>query len=230
MAENNDLQFIDCLPVNDLVVLEGESLHLEMAFFSVLPSGELKIRVKKGASLEAALADFSIGSSKLNVEIALEEGATSEFHLAALGKGDSVKTYIPNAIHLEPHSESLISSYGIASEKSNISFLGTSSIEKNAKNSATRQEAKVILFDKESKGAASPILKIADNDVKASHGASVGRLNDDHLFYLESRGLSEEDAKRLITLGYLKPIASYFADESLRQRIESEIEGGIYRV
>ncbi|HBN00459.1 MAG TPA: Fe-S cluster assembly protein SufD, partial [Firmicutes bacterium] len=84
-----------------------------------------------------------------------------------------------------------------------------------------------IVFDPDADGLASPILKISDNDVLASHAAVVGRLNEEHLFYLESRGLSEEEAKRLIALGYLKPIESYFADKETVQKIDSIIEGGI---
>ena len=55
----------------------------------------------------------------------------------------------------------------------------------------------------------------------------VGRLNEEHLFYLESRGLSEEEAKRLIALGYLKPIENYYTDKETVQKIDSIIEGGI---
>ena len=82
-------------------------------------------------------------------------------------------------------------------------------------------------FDKDGSGRASPILRIGDNDVLASHSASIGRLNEEHLFYLESRGLSHEEAKRLITLGYLKPIEDYFSDSNIKNRIDMAIEGGI---
>ena len=63
--------------------------------------------------------------------------------------------------------------------------------------------------------------------MQASHAAVVGRLNEDHLFYLESRGVSEEDAKRLIALGYLKPIERYYDDPALVEKIDAVIEGEI---
>ena len=71
----------------------------------------------------------------------------------------------------------------------------------------------------------SPILKIDENDIEASHAAVVGKINDEHIFYLTSRGLSEEEAKRLITLGYLKPIMTGFADDEMKNEIEALIEG-----
>ena len=58
----------------------------------------------------------------------------------------------------------------------------------------------------------------------ASHGAVVGKINDEHMFYLTSRGLSEETAKELITLGYLNPILDGFKDESIKEHISSLIE------
>lgn len=119
-----------------------------------------------------------------------------------------------------------MSNYGICQDNSRLTFTGVSSIEKYAVKSNTRQEAKIIVFDQGADGKCSPVLKIDENDVIASHGATVGKLNDSHLFYLMSRGLSEEEAKRLITLGYLKPVVEYFSDEDLRKKILSCIEEG----
>ena len=82
---------------------------------------------------------------------------------------------------------------------------------------------KVILFDKESKAKASPTLKIDCDDIVANHACAIGSLNEDHVFYLKTRGLSEDEARRLITLGYLTPIENYF-DESRKELIESYIK------
>ena len=82
-----------------------------------------------------------------------------------------------------------------------------------------------MVFDEKSNGIAKPILKIDENDIQASHAAIVGKINDEHIFYLTSRGLSEEEAKRIITLGYLKPILKGFSDDNMVQEIENLIEG-----
>ena len=108
-----------------------------------------------------------------------------------------------------------------------MTFSGVSEIQKGAKKTHTRQVAKIIVFDPKSDGQASPILKIGENDVEASHAAVVGRLSEEHLFYLESRGVDETMAKRLITLGYLKPIEAYFSDPKIVEQIDNAIEGGI---
>ena len=69
-------------------------------------------------------------------------------------------------------------------------------------------------------------LCIDENDVQASHAAVVGKLNEEHIYYLLSRGLSLADARRLISLGYLKPIEAFFEGDT-RTRIEEAIERGI---
>ena len=74
-----------------------------------------------------------------------------------------------------------------------------------------------MVFDEKSTGIAKPILKIDENSIEASHAAVVGKINDEHLFYLVSRGLSEAEAKELITLGYLKPILKGFQDEEVAE-------------
>ncbi len=81
-----------------------------------------------------------------------------------------------------------------------------------------------MVFDEACKGIAKPILKIDENDIEASHAAVVGRINEDHLFYLTSRGLTEAEAKELITLGYLKPILNGFDDEEMKEEISKLIE------
>ena len=82
-----------------------------------------------------------------------------------------------------------------------------------------------MVFDRLSNAVAKPILKIDENDIEASHAAVVGKINDDHLFYLTSRGISEKEAKELITFGYLKPILVGFNDQEVIDEINKLIEG-----
>ena len=107
--------------------------------------------------------------------------------------------------------------YGVALDESFLTFSGINHIKEKAKKSNTNQSAKIIVFDKAAHGKANPILKIDENDVLASHSAIVGSLNENHLFYLKSRGLSEKKAKALIVYGYLQPIAQYFDEKSQKK-------------
>ena len=136
----------------------------------------------------------------------------------------SNKNFNVSIYHDGKNSFSLVDNYGVVKDEGKLVFDGVSYIKNGSIKSKTRQNAKIMVFDKDSIGIAKPILKIDENDIEASHGAVVGKINDDHLFYLESRGLSEDQAKILITYGYLKPIMNGF-DEKNKTLIENLIEG-----
>ena len=110
-------------------------------------------------------------------------------------------------------------------DQSRLTFIGTSHIHEKMSGCATAQKEKIIVFDKGAVGKCSPILRIDENDVVASHSAIVGKLSDEHVFYLLSRGIDLDSAKRLLTLGYLKPVLDYYEGD-LSKRIQEEIEGG----
>ncbi len=231
--ENNSKNYAlyaDSYPEELTIEVPADSSYrLNIACFDKIPQkSNITINVHENASFIGAMADFTGESCLFNLVInLLGEGSVAEWHLASLSFKNSKKVYETSVNHIASHTEALMSNYGISRESSKITFTGTSSILNGAEKSKTRQEAKIIVFDPEADGLASPFLKISDNDVMASHAAIVGKLNEEHLFYLESRGLSEEEAKRLIALGYLKPVENYYIDEEVIKHIDSIIEGGI---
>lgn len=179
---------------------------------------------KEGAIWDAVCADFSDGSSNFVVRCELEErDSKGYFRLSALSKNSSEKVFDVNFTHNFAHTESKMENYGVCRDASSLSFVGSSHIKNGSKKSIANQIAKIMVFDKKCSASASPILKIDENDVSASHGAAEGKINEDHLFYLMSRGIKEEDAKRLITLGYLNPILPYLFDEETRKDVEKAI-------
>lgn len=223
------LTFVDeKIADGDYEVKEGETLNLNFASFAGFSSCSINVKVQANATINVAFADLSEGKGKIKANISLlGEGASCNWHLCSLSSAFSDKTIDVSLSHLAPHTSGLVSNYGIAQGKARLNFLGDSEIKKGAFASSTRQEAKIIVFDEGCLAKAMPVLKIDENDVKASHAAVVGKLNESHLFYLLSRGISLPVAKKLLTLGYLKPIEQYFDDEQLRQKIDSSIEGGI---
>ena len=67
------------------------------------------------------------------------------------------------------------------------------------------------------------MLLIEENDVNAGHAASIGKVDADDLYYLESRGLSEHDAQVLLTRGFLLPVLNQFPDQKLRENLVDEL-------
>lgn len=226
VLKNNEervLEYSDFSDIN-LTLNEGSKLTLKLANFSI--DKEIKIlgKIGKYASLAVVFADFSQGNSKIYSKIDLvEEGAKCDWHLATLANKKDKKIFDISFNHLVGKTEAIMDNYGVARNESKILFTGCNKIFEGAKFSNTKQNAKIIVFDKDAQGVASPILKIDENEVQASHGAIVGQLNNEHMFYLMSRGLTRDEARTIITLGYLKPVSEKFSNE-IQSKIENTIK------
>lgn len=178
--------------------------------------------LNENSYLLVGYADFSKGKKTFNAKVELNgEFSKVEWHLASLTQNEDQKIYNINFMHNNQNTFAKMDNYGVCKDKSTLSFIGDAIIFKGSKKSSTKQNAKIMVFDKNCHACASPKLCIYENDVEASHGASEGQINPDHIFYLTSRGIKEDDAKRLITLGYLNPITKYFTDEAICEEIRN---------
>ena len=207
-----------------ITVNEGSYLKLSILFDSVKRPLKLVINVKNNAVLETFFAELSTFNFNFDCEInLLEENASAYVKLASLSTDDNNKEININVNHMVAKTYGKVDNYGVCKDNGKLLFAGTSYIYKNAIKSKTQQNARIMVFDEASNGIAKPILKIDENDIEASHAAIVGKINDEHLFYLTSRGISEAEAKHLITMGYLNPILAGFSDEK-KEYISSLIE------
>lgn len=203
-----------------------------VAKFSFLGVNPLSISIKgnnkKNSKLICYYADFAKGNVKLVTDISLE-GENSEclWNLASLTSGNDIKEFDVSIYQKNLRTTAHINNYGVSRDHSKLTFSGICHIINGAHESKAHQNSKIMVFDEESDAIAKPILKIDDNDIEASHAAVVGKISDDHMFYLTSRGLSENDARELITYGYLKPILNGFDDKDLQEEISSLIERGL---
>jgi Fe-S cluster assembly scaffold protein SufB len=187
----------------------------------------LNMALQTNVQLEAALADFTRGKGKVIVSVELlGKDSHLEWHTAALASDKDRKFYAVNFTHKQLNTYANMTNYGVTEGESSLQFTGTGHIINGAKYSKTHQAAKIMVFDPRCFGRADPVLKIDENEVEASHAATVGKVNDEHLFYLCSRGLTKQEAKRLITLGYLNPIIQYFTDENIKDSLAQQIELG----
>lgn len=202
-----------------------ENINAQLSMLSLDGfKGNVDISLNANSRLEIYFADLAKNSSSVKVNVSLNEGAQVIFHLASLTTEDSNKNFTVSVDHNAINSYSFVDNYGVVKSNGKLVFDGVSYIKNGCVKCKTRQNAKIMVFDEKSIGIAKPILKIDENDIEASHGAVVGKISDEHLFYLMSRGLSEDKAKVLITYGYLKPIMNGF-DENTQSKIEELIEG-----
>ena len=213
--------------VNNVEInVEDNSIIVFSIFVSKLINhAQITANIGENSKIIVYFADFSQQRNHLEASINLnKKDASAEWHLASLSGNDDDKEIAVNIYHNSPLTYGKIDNYGVCKDQSKLVFSGISHIEKGCHKSASHQNAKIVVFDDNCKAIAKPILKIDENDIEASHAAVVGKVSDEHMFYLTSRGLSSEEAKLLITLGYLKPILAGF-DDAMQAEINKEIEG-----
>lgn len=220
--------FISDIEDMDLLHFEvNDNSILHLAFFAkkTLKNVKMTANIGENSKIIVYFADFTVEKNHLEVSINLnKDNARAEWHLASLSTQKDDKEIAVNIYHNHPNTHGKIDNYGVCKENSKLIFAGISHIVKGCHQSTSHQNAKIVVFDDDCKAIARPILKIDENDIEASHAAVVGKVNDEHIFYLTSRGLSVDDAKLLITLGYLKPILKGF-NEEIGEQINSLIEG-----
>lgn len=182
--------------------------------------------VNKG-SVDIRVIDISNNESKNNYVLALDsEGSNVNFTVASISKEHSKKDYTISTRNNNVHTTSRIDCFGIVEDDSYLKYDINSFIKKGAKKSSVNQASKILLFDKESMGINNPILEIEENDVKANHGSSIGMIDEETLFYLTSRGIKEEDARRLVSLGKI----NYIIEEVRNEKLKQELLNGMMEV
>lgn len=182
------------------------------------------VKMYQNSSYKVTCAELSINDVNMVLNCyMLESGTNGIFRLSTLSKNNNKKMFDINFNHLAKNTNFNMTNYGVCQDSSFLQFKGVGFIQNGASKSYANQSAKIMVFSSKAHAEANPILKIDENDVSASHGAALGKINDDHLFYLMARGISEEDAKRLITLGYLNPVLPLFFDDEIKKDVEKAI-------
>jgi len=205
----------------------GDNSNVQLSIFAKNPieNGKITANIGENSNFLVYFADFTVKKNHLDASIVLaKNNGSCEWHLASLSSKGDDKEIAVSIYHEHPNTHGKIDNYGVCKEESTLIFSGISHIVKGCHRSTSHQNAKIVVFDDNCKAVVKPILKIDENDIEASHAAVVGKINDDHIFYLTSRGLTVEESKLLITLGYLKPIAKGF-DEETANEIYELIEG-----
>lgn len=180
------------------------------------------LTLQQDVVLKASYGEFSDGSHNKETEISLlGEGAHIDVRSAMI-VGHRLQ-WVLRARHRAKRTYAMLSSYGIASQGAELSLDVEGHIYRGNKGSETHQVSRILNLDPQIKSVVYPKLLIDEHDVAASHAASVGQPNPDHLYYLESRGLNHEAALGLIVMGYLLPVVAGIEDETVRQQLQEQI-------
>lgn len=163
--------------------------------------------VHAGERLELSFVVLPGESRDINLSIDLvEPGAELDLKAMYLTRADEKVNFNILVHHRAPGCRSTQLVKGIAGGSSNVTFNGTIVVAPDAQKTEAFQENHNILLTESAKVETRPQLEIYADDVKCSHGATIGRLNEDELFYMRSRGISRQEAEALQMLSFLSPV------------------------
>jgi Fe-S cluster assembly protein SufD len=129
-----------------------------------------------------------------------------------------------NVVNFAPHTHGEIRNYAVVLKTGVLMIDAIGKIVKGARKSESHQTSRALSFEDGQKSTILPELLIDENDVQASHAMSIGRMDEDQLYYMMSRGLSVEQCTSLVSAGYLMPITEVIDNEELRETLRSEME------
>jgi Fe-S cluster assembly protein SufB len=133
-------------------------------------------------------------------------------------------------VHAAPHTSSNIVSKSVAQGGGRTSYRGLVQINKGAHHSKSTVKCDALLIDSNSRSDTYPYVDVREDDVQMGHEATVSKVSADQLFYLMSRGLSEDEAMAMIVRGFVEPIARELPMEyalELNRLIELQMEGAV---
>ena len=194
----------------------------------------LNLNTKKAIVGKNAQIDWVSGSfgSKISMlypmSILNGEGAKTEYTgISFAGKGQNLDTGF-KVIHNAPNTSSLINSKSISKNGGAATYRALVRINENSKNSKCSVSCESLMLDDISRSDTIPVNDIRTDDVEFSHEAKIGKISDQSIFYLMSRGLSEEDAKAMIVRGFADPISKELPIEyavEMNNLINLELDG-----
>ena len=164
--------------------------------------------VKKGGAIEWVSGSFGSHTSYLYPMSVLQgEGARMEFTgITFAGRGQQLDTGA-KVVHAAPHTSSHIVTKSISKDGGECTYRSAVTIDKNAVGCKSSVSCESLMLDSESRSDTIPAMDIRNDDADVGHEAKIGRISDDAVFYLMSRGISEEDARAMIVSGFAEPIS-----------------------
>lgn len=123
-----------------------------------------------------------------------------------IGKNENKLSNSLKFIHTKPGINSYINIKAVLNDSSEIDLEGDLIIKKNAKDTNTYLKMDVLMLSENAKARVVPSLEITQDEVKAGHGATVGEIDEDQLFYIMSRGLSSELSKQVLVDGFINEV------------------------
>jgi len=221
--------YLELLNTNVAANAQLDITTLQMMDQSTVNFSTRRTDVAQDGKINWYLGLFGTLLSRYRIDYYLNgTGASTNDSQVIFGNNDQSFDLQTNVIHESPATEGRVNEKSILKDKSKSLFKGMIRIKENASKSQSFLSGRSILLDPDAKSDSIPGLEIFTNDVKATHSASVAQIDEEQIFYLNTRCLSRSEAERAIVEGFLEPLSrkmSYQVRAWIAYLIESKWQG-----
>lgn len=209
--------------------LEAKEYSYSKIFVQNLSTNPTKInvyaKVEKDASIRFGILDLEAVDLDTEVRgLLLQEGATLEVYTGQSCNKEGAKKSKVQILHESPHTYGNMHNFAVVFDEGNYEMVADGTIRNGCFGSESHQETRVLTMGERHKALVIPGLYIDENDVKASHALTIGQPDANQLYYLQSRGLTKEQAMGLLSIGYFMPVIDLVEDETLHDQLREEME------
>lgn len=209
----------------NLDVAQGAKLNLLHHFHQEVHLQE-NAMIHQDASLSTGFYVLETLAMSVNAKYYLK-ASKANINVISSTISNSNTKYNIECIHEYPFTTSQMDNYAITKEMGNYKIVASGKIIKGAHGSKSHQSTRVLTMEEKQNASVTPLLLIDENDVEASHACAIGSMNEDHLYYLQTRGLNQLQALGLLTLSYILPILRIVEDTDFYDRVKEEIESKV---
>jgi Fe-S cluster assembly protein SufD len=215
-------------------VIAKDNANIDFGAVDNFAAGTTAYNNRRGVAYNNAVIDWALGAMNdgntvnENITHLIGDNSATNPKTVSVGRGKQIQNFTAKTVHHGLDSHGHILQHGVMKEQATAIFNGIGKIEHGATRANAEQESRVLMLSEKARGDANPILLIDEDDVTAGHAASVGRVDPMQLYYLMSRGITEEEAERLIIHGFLAPVVSQLPIESVKEQLTQVIERKVY--
>lgn len=179
------------------------------------------ITIADGARCDFHVLNIGGKLGRVTFTVTLGKGSHFELNGAIIGGGDQVLEIVTSVTHAEPDATSGQTIRSILGQRATGSYLGSINVARDAQRTDAFQSVKAMLLDRTATANAKPELEIYADDVKCAHGATVGELDGQALFYMASRGMDPATAKTLLLKAFVAGVFDDVVDVEVKDRLEA---------
>lgn len=198
----------------EIVLADGEERALQIVEDGAAAvARHLVITLGAGARCDLRILTAGPVFGRVAVDVQLGKGADFTLGAAQLATGSETLEIVTEVLHAEPDATSRQTVRTVLAGHATGTYLGRVAVARGADGTDAAQSVRAMLLDRTATANARPELEIYADDVKAAHGCAVGELDANGLFYLQSRGLTPPQAKRLMLQAFIAEAFTGAADE-----------------